>query len=876
MFDAGFFGYSPREAEIMDPQQRVFLECAWEAFEDANCDVQAYQGRIGVFAGSAMSSYLFANLYPVYQAATLSNRAVMIGNEKDYLPARVSYKLNLSGPSISVNTTCSTSLVALHLACQSLLHGECDMALAGGISLAIPQVQGYVSEDDSHLSPDGHCRAFDARANGFVPGNGAGVVILKRLADALADRDSIYALIKGSAVNNDGAAKVGFTTPSVEGQTAVVSEALAMAGCAAETISYVETHGTGTELGDALEIAALTRAFRASTPESQFCALGSVKPNIGHTGAASGMASLLKAVLALKNKQLPPSLFFETPNPQIDFAHSPFQVNTTLTAWPAGPTPGRAGVHSSGNGGTNAHVILEEAPQPAPAMNMDERNAHLLVLSARTGSALEAQSRRLAAHLRAHPELALADVAYTLQTGRAALRQRRVVVCGSRAEAIQALEGEQPGPVASGGAEGVEPAVILVFPETTPGPGLGYQLYQSEPVYRKYIDECSHSIRSTLGTDIRDMLYDRTGSPRAATILRKASLAVPALVMTEYALAQLWMAWGVRAQALVGFGVGEYVAACLAGVVSLEDVFKLAFLHGQLCEEHGEVRGARSASLSDGSQEPVLASSLEKYAMYLAAVPFATPRIPFFSNRTGAWITPAQATNPAYWAQHLAQPAQASGSLAHLFAAQPASIFLEAGPSGPDEIRSRTAGGRIFPAPLLPSLPETPARSSELAALLTAAGKLWRSGVTLNWSSLAEGRQPRHVALPTYPFERQRYWIDPRPPATSADAESAPLEPVDPAALQRYARPDLETPYIAPRNEIEQFIAELYQEFLGLDRVGVEDDFFEFGGGDSLVGTRVITRLKQTFQVRLSMRDIFEMPTVAELAQYIAKELSHE
>ncbi|HVU68906.1 MAG TPA: type I polyketide synthase, partial [Ktedonobacteraceae bacterium] len=529
-FDANFFGYSPREAELMDPQQRVFLECAWQAFEHANCNVQTYQGRVGVFAGSALSSYLLTNLFPIYGPAVLSTRAVMVGNEKDYLPARVSYKLNLSGPSVSVNTTCSTALVAVHLACQSLLHGECDLALAGGISLALPQVQGYVTEEEGHLSPDGHCRAFDARANGFVPSNGVGVVILKRLSDALADRDCIHAVIKGSAVNNDGAAKVGFTTPGVEGQTAVVIEALTMAGCEAETISYVETHGTGTDLGDSLEIAALTRAFQASTSRRQFCAIGSVKPNIGHTGTASGMASLIKAVMALKHRQIPPSLYFEQPNPNIDFARSPFKVNTALTAWQDAAQPRRAAVHSFGNGGTNAHVILEEAPGPDEA-DKDERGAHLLVLSARTASALDEQSRRLAEHLSAHPDLALADLAFTLQTSRACMKHRRALVCRSREEAIQALHSKQPELVGNGAVESEDPPVIFVFPEAQPAPGLGYALYKSEPVYRKHIDECVHFIRSTLGTDIRDLLYDETGSQHAASMLKKASIAGPALFM---------------------------------------------------------------------------------------------------------------------------------------------------------------------------------------------------------------------------------------------------------------------------------------------------------------------------------------------------------
>ncbi len=878
-FDASFFGYSPREAELMDPQQRFFLECAWQAFEHANCNVQTYQGRVGVFAGSAMSNYLLSNLLPIYGPALLSTRAVMLGNEKDYLPARVSYKLNLSGPSLSVNATCSTALVAVHLACQSLLHGECDMALAGGASLALPQVQGYCTEEEGHLSPDGHCRAFDARASGFVPSNGVGVVILKRLADALADRDCIHAVIKGSAINSDGASKVGFTTPGVEGQTAVVIEALAVAGCAAETISYVETHGTGTDLGDSLEIAALTRAFRTSTERTQFCAIGSVKPNIGHTGTASGIASLIKAVLSLKHRQIPPSLYFEQPNPNIDFAHSPFKVNTTLTDWQqAGPLPRRAAVHSFGNGGTNAHVILEEAPALNEARQADEqRGAHLLVLSARTASALEEQSRLLAGHLSAHPELSLADVAFTLQTSRVAMKHRRALVCASRDEAVRALGGTFPQQVWSGATENEDPPVIFVFPEAQPVVGLGYALYKSEPVYRKYIDECVHFIMSTLGTDIRDILYDETGCQSTASMLNKASIAGPALFMTSYALAKLWMSWGVQPQAMLGVGAGEYVAACLAGTIPLKDVFKLVFLRAQFVEEFAGQFDFNRASLA-----AVDASLLEKYRTYIEKISFAEPRLPFLSNETGTWITPAQACAPAYWVQHLRQPARLGNALARLSAEQADSLFLLAGPASVAEGWNQSAGRSGASPQLLAPLSNQPGGPDEAAALLTTAGRLWLAGVTLNWPALHEGSQPGRVVLPTYPFERQRYWLGPQPPLApvhAAPAVESPAHaqaPADASEQPLYPRPELDTPYVAPRNDIERFIAGLYQEFLGLDRVGVDDDFFEFGGGDSLVATRVITRLKQTFQVRLSMRDIFDMPTVADLAQYIAKETSHE
>jgi acyl transferase domain-containing protein len=439
MFDAAFFGFTAREAELTDPQHRIFMECAWEALEHAGYNPQASEHLIGLFAGSSTNAYLYSNI--------LSNRdivksagmlQIMLGNDKDHLATRVSYKLNLKGPSLAVQTACSTSLVAVHIACQNLLHYQCDIALAGGISIKVPQKSGYLHAEGSITSPDGHCRAFDADAQGVIGGSGAGVVVLKRLAEAVADGDYIHAIIRGSAVNNDGGEKVGYTAPGIEGQAAVIVAALAAAEVEAGSISYVETHGTGTKLGDPIEVSALTRAFRATTDRKQFCAIGSVKTNIGHLDAAAGVAGLIKTILALKNRMLIPSLNFNQPNPQIDFAASPFYVNTQSTPWPANGSPRRAGVSSFGMGGTNAHVILEEARSDEPSFA--EKQYHLLPLSAHTSTALETMTINLAVFLRKNVEVNLADVAYTLQVGRKAFNHRRFVVCSDRDDAVQALE----------------------------------------------------------------------------------------------------------------------------------------------------------------------------------------------------------------------------------------------------------------------------------------------------------------------------------------------------------------------------------------------------------------------------------------------------
>ncbi|HST23140.1 MAG TPA: polyketide synthase, partial [Blastocatellia bacterium] len=401
LFDATFFGFNHREAQILDPQHRLFLECAWQAIESAGYDCESYDGRIGVYAGTSMNTYLLSLYSNRDLMESFGPLQLLIASDKDFLATRVSYKLNLTGPSITIQTACSTSLVAVHLACQSLLNGECDMALAGGVSIRIPQKSGYLYQGGGIVSPDGHCRAFDAKANGTVGGDGVGLVLLKRLEDARADHDSIRAIIKGSAINNDGAMKAGFTAPSVTAQAVVIAEAQAMARADAETISYIEAHGTATTLGDPIEVAALREAFRTSTNRKGFCAIGSVKTNIGHLDAAAGVAGLIKVVKALEEKKLPPSLHFEHPNPKVDFKNSPFYVNNTLAEWESRNGPRRAGVSSFGMGGTNVHVVVEEAPNTDTPD--DARPYQLLLLSAKTDSALEAGTSNLCRYLNQTP-----------------------------------------------------------------------------------------------------------------------------------------------------------------------------------------------------------------------------------------------------------------------------------------------------------------------------------------------------------------------------------------------------------------------------------------------------------------------------------------
>ncbi|NMG07611.1 type I polyketide synthase [Brasilonema sp. UFV-L1] len=824
MFDASFFGYTPREAQITDPQHRLFLECAQEALENAGYNPQTYKSPIGVYAGASTNTYLLKNLASNLELIELvGNFQTMISNENDHLSTLVSYKLNLTGPSVTVQTACSTTLVAVHLACQSLLSGDCEIALAGGVSLQLPQKTGYLYQEGGILSPDGHCRAFDAKAQGTVGSSGVGIVVLKRLSVALADGDHIYAVIKGSATNNDGSLKVGYTAPSVEGQAKVIRSAQVTAEIEVETLTYVEAHGTGTILGDPIEIAALTQAFR-STNKKNFCAIGSVKTNIGHLDAAAGIAGLIKTVLALKHKQIPPSLHFQQPNPKIDFANSPFYVNSTLSEWKSNGTPRRAGVSSFGIGGTNAHVILEEAPveeqgrqrragvPPVEATAVEQgRKYQLLVLSAKTVSALESATTNLVQHLKQHPNLNLADVAYTQCVGRRAFDHRRTVVCQNLDDAVKVLEPPDPQRVFTHYSEPCARQVAFMFP----GQGAQYvdmarELYETEPIFSEQIDECSYLLKSYLGLDLRTLLYpDVEQKEVAAQQLKQTHITQPALFVIEYALAQLWMAWGIRPSAMIGHSIGEYVAACLAGVFSLEDALVLVATRGRLIQQlpsgtmlaiplsQKEIQPLLGEKLSlaaingsnlcvvSGVEEAVddlqkqltdqgvdcrrlhtshafhsqmMDSILEPFKQLVSKISLNSPKIPFVSNVTGTWITAAQATDPKYWARHLRQTVRFSEGIAELLQ-QPEQILLEVGPG--KTLSTLANKQKASEQVVLSSLRHPQNQQSDVAFLLNTLGRLWLEGINVDWSEFYAHEQRHRIPLPTYPFERKRYWIEP-------------------------------------------------------------------------------------------------------------------
>ena len=924
LFDASFFGFTPREAETLDPQHRLFLEESWTALESAGYNSETYQGRVGVFAGESLNTYFLHNLYPNRKLLdSLGASQVVIANDRDYLTSQVSFRLNLKGPSLSVQTACSTSLVAVHLACQSLLNRECDMALAGGVSVSVPQGLGGHYQEGGIISPDGHCRAFDAKARGTVKGSGVGVVVLKRLTDALNDRDTIHAVIKGSAINNDGALKVGYTAPAVEGQASVIEEALALASIEPETIGYVEAHGTGTALGDPIEIAALTQAFRTGTHATGFCAIGSVKTNIGHLDAAAGVAGLIKTILALEHRQIPPSLHFEQPNPNIDFINSPFFVNTELRSWDTTEPPRRAGVSSFGIGGTNAHVVLEEAP--ASATSSSSSSHHLLLLSARTQPALAQATTNLAMHLKGCRSPGLADVAYTLSAGRRQFEHRLAVVCRDREEAVATLSAPDRSRVLTGAPRHAKRPVAFMFPgQGAQYVGMGRELYEREPVFSAELDHCAELLRSSLGVDLREIIYAKHLSPEeAAARLADTRFAQPALFVVEYAFAKLWMAWGVVPEAMIGHSIGEYVAACLAGVFSLQDALQLVAARGEIMQR--QPRGAMLAvSLTPREAEEFLSEqislaainspslcvlsgtsdaiehlerqltgkgaicrrlhtshafhsammkpAMEEFAAMVRNVPRRVPQIPYLSNVTGQWITESEVVDPSYWARHLREPVQFSQGVAALLK-DPAIVLLEVGPGQTLGTLTGQQPGNVLDSVVLASLRPPKGQQSEVEFLLKTVGRLWLAGVEIDWSRFYAGQQRRRVPLPPYPFERRRYWIDPPSSSITPDIVAVAGESLTDRTENATLFKDAET--FSTIAAVESSVIEIWRELFGIDSIRPEDNFFDHGG-NSLIALQLVAKLRATFKIDLPLRVIFESQTVTALAGRVFEMVTRE
>ncbi len=932
-FDASFFGFSPREAEATDPQQRLFLECAHEALESAGYNPLSYAGPIGVYAGVTTSNY-FLHFYSQSDLPQLiGSFQGEIGNDKDFLSTRVSYKLNLKGPSINVNTACSTSLVAVALACQSLLSYQNDMALAGGVSISIPQELGYFFQEGAINSPDGHCRPFDAQAKGTVGGNGVGIVVLKRLADAIADGDHIHAVIKGAALNNDGAAKVGYTAPSISGQAEVIALAQAMANVEPESISYVETHGTATPLGDPIEIAALTKVFRAGTPRKQFCALGSVKSNIGHLDAAAGVAGLIKTALALEHQLIPASLHYQAPNPKIDFENSPFFVNAAPRAWVRNGQPRRAGVSSFGIGGTNAHLVLEEAP-PRPATGSG-RGSELLVLSAKTASALEQATQNLAQYLKQHPEANLADVAYTSAVGRRAFAQRRMVIARDVAEAIERLLGQQGQGVWSRSVEPkFRPVHFLFSGQGSQQVNMGRHLYEGQRVYRETVDRCAELVARETGLDVRTVLFAEAGAEAAARAqLQQTAVTQPALFITEYALVKQWQHWGVKPQGMLGHSLGEFVAACVAGVLSEAEALRLVTVRARLMQQQqaGAMlsvglneeatrtlsRGRVDVAALNGAELTVLAGTteaiteieqelkaegiwrrrletshafhselmepmLDEYRAVVSQVQLREPQQRYVSSVTGEWIDGSEVQSVDYWVRQVREPVRFWAGLETL-KREGESVVVEVGPGKVLTTLARAVWGAD--AVVVPTLGVADEQTSEAERVSAAVGQVWLGGVDVDWQQYYSEERRARVTLPTYPFERQRYWAEPKKNGSSQQSASPELAhslsengseapPPTPPSTKSQPTTSAPTPSAetkdAPRNKGERIVAAVFKELLGVNKVGVHDNFFEMGG-HSLLAIQVMRRLSGIFNVKLPPDKLINKPTVAGLAQSIAK-----
>lgn len=949
LFDADFFGIYPREAELMDPQQRLFLECCWQAIEDAGYVPDTYPGQIGVYAGSSVWSYFLTQLCTApgfiekftsgYQ---VSNYFEMMGNSLDFLSTRVSYKLNLRGPSFTMVSGCSTSLLAVTQACQSLLTYQSDMALAGGVSITFPQKRGYYYQDGGMVSRDGHVRAFDADAQGTVFGSGLGVVLLKRLDEAIRDGDQIYAVIRGFAVNNDGSAKVGYTAPSVEGQASVIAMALEAAGVEPASIGYIEAHGTGTPLGDPIELAGLTRAFRAQTDRKQFCTIGTAKTNVGHLDIAAGVTGLINATNIVRHGVFPPTLHFKQPNQNFDFKNSPFRVNTKRTEWKADDGPRRAGVSAFGVGGTNAHVVLEQAPERRSSPSA--RSNHLLVLSARSPAALDQATDNLAAHLKSHPDLNLADVAWTLQVGRRSFDCRRAVVVANATEAISSLSKRDREHVQTRLKPNDAPEVYFLFPgQGSQHPNMAREIYDAEPVFREVVERCAQILRPHLDADLLTLLYPPNGtSDEVKRRVTETVIAQPAIFTIEYALAQLWMSWGIRPKAMAGHSIGEFVAACLAGVISLEDALVLVALRGRMMQglpaggmlsvrlSEAEVRRRLREPLSLAAVNSpslcVVAGALEPLGQFerelidagvvcrrlvtshafhsammdplvdpladaLSQVRLNPPQIPYVSGVTGTWITADQATDARYWARHAREPVQFSTAIKEL-RKNPQAILLEVGPGNVLATLARQHSGFPPNQVIVSSLSDGFSGEGDSEALMTALGALWLAGEKPDWAALRQGEVRQRVSLPTYPFERKRYWLE----TIAVSAESSVAILSTGTAMQKVVEaeshikqgtetlkfassiPSAPKPMTSAANRtarIQAALVEMFEELSGVDLSTTDSatTFLELGF-DSLFLTQAAQSLQEKFGIKVTFRQLLnDVASLNALTEYLGSSL---
>lgn len=923
-FDANFFGYTPKDAQIMDPQMRLFHECCYEALEDAGCNPDSYKGLIGIYAGAKSNINWQINTLSVSASSAAEKFANLQLNDKDYMCSRIAYKLNFRGPSLTVNSASSTSLVAIDLACESLLMGKCDVALAGGVRLSIPQISGYLYQEGMIFSNDGHCRSFDADASGTVIGEGVGVVVLKRLEDAIADNDNIYAIVKGSFVNNDGTRKVGFTAPGVEGEAEAIKSAYVMADVEPESVSYIEAHGTATPIGDPIEIEALKMAF--DTDKTGFCAIGSVKANIGHLDAAAGVAGFIKTVLALKNKQIPPSINFSSPNPSIDFKNSPFYVNTKLTYWNESSYPRRAGVSSFGIGGANSHVILEEAPMQESTN--DYLGHNIVTLSAKTRTALLNMENRLLTHIKKNSINNLNDIAYTLNTGRKEFKYRKSIVCSDVDELTKKLS--------SNNVEGTYSTlakdnnnIVFMFP----GQGSQYvnmarELYDLDTTFKNELDLCFESVKSIADINLKDIIF---GDDTENRMIYQTSITQPLLFSFEYSLAKTLIKWGISPNAMIGHSIGEYVAACLAGVFSVNDALSLVILRGKLmqslpegsmlsvpfsCEELmplinenlsiaalnsskrsvvsgpddaisafeqllsdkgiSSIRVRTSHAFHSMMMDPILKEFEEK----VKKIKLNKPNMPYISNLTGTWINNENALDPKYWVKHLRHTVRFNEGL-DILLNQDRTIFIEVGPGKTlcTFVKEHEKFSKVNK--VLNTLRHPKVEVSDFYFLLSKLGILWCEGVKIDWDMFYSNQNRHKMALPTYPFEKKSFWYQGNAQIETQVSKNGLIEVrnVENEIAQdsdedQYEiddmndRNELSTEYIKAGSELEKSITEIWEDFFGIRKIGIIDNFFELGG-DSLKASIVIARIQEQLGHDIPLHQIFVSPTIKGLCDYL-------
>ena len=929
-FDSAFFGITPKEADFMDPQHRVFLETCYAGLENAGYTSENFTGEIGVFAGCGMNNYLLRNLFQHPRSLrSIGEFQTIINNNSDYLTTRVSYKLNLTGPSIDVQSACSTSLVAIHLACHNLIAGGCDIALAGGVFIQIPHAEGYMFESGGIFSPDGHCRPFDSDADGTLFGEGSGVIVLKRLDDAIRDKDTISAVIKGSAMNNDGSGKVGYMAPSVRGQVAVVNKALAESKISPDTISYIETHGTGTKLGDPVEVKALSHVFRVLSDKKPWCALGSVKANIGHLDAAAGVASVIKVVLMLKNRKLPPQLNFKSPNPELHLEDTPFYINTSLTDWPADMGPRRAGISSFGIGGTNAHCILEEYAEPIRAGSAEK--FHLLPISAKTSEALISLKQRISQHVLKSGQ-DIGDISYTLQHGRNNYKHRSLLVYKKDAS------NEDPSPVTNSGVNGVQelfnPSVVFMFTgQGSQYTGMAEDLYYEFSTFRDIVDRAGTYLESNFNLDILKYILNSTDDSFQEEI-NQTSVAQPLLFTIQYALARLLEEFGIRPDALIGHSIGEYAAAAISGVFDFEDALKLVAWRGKLMQEQKpgamisvqlpyqdllpfisekvnlSLKNAPDMNVLSGDihdiaevydrlaadypdihlsklktshafhsymMEPVI----DPYRQVLDTVKLMESKIPMISNKSGYWAGKGELSVAGYWTDQIVSTVDFVDGVQELMK-QGNSCLIEVGPGNTlATLLSQfdSSGKKIS---ISSTLRHPKKKENDVSVFLNAVSSAWISGVNINWDSYYQTEQRYRVPLPGYPFEGARHWVDPEIPfnyfsesgaskkVSGPDSESivVGMPELKKSSPAFHPRPEMENNYLAPVSETEMELVKIWEDLLGIKGIGLEDDFFCLGG-HSLLASQVINRISEKFHIRLPLETLFKSPTIKELISKI-------